>query len=57
MADREKARLSATEAAYRRDSPGSLPPGGPYVVVGSDAAGKQVASVDLEKLLARATPG
>jgi hypothetical protein len=38
-------------------SPGKLPPGGPYAVVGYDAAGKEVASFDLGDLLAPRTPG
>jgi hypothetical protein len=37
-------------------SPGKLPPGGPYAIVGYDASGKQVARVDLEEVFARATP-
>jgi hypothetical protein len=37
-------------------SPGKLPAGGPYAVVGYDAGGAQVASVDLRQFLARATP-
>jgi hypothetical protein len=38
-------------------SPGERPPGGPRTVVGYDAAGKQVASVDLEQLLTQRAPG
>jgi hypothetical protein len=37
-------------------SPGKLPPGGPYAVVGYDADGKEIGRIDLRELLARPTP-
>lgn len=38
-------------------SPGKFPPGGPFTIVGYDAAGNKIASVDLEERYAEAGPG
>jgi hypothetical protein len=35
---------------------GQLPPGGPFVVVGFDARGKEVARLSLDRIRAAATP-
>jgi hypothetical protein len=37
-------------------SPGKLPPGGPYAVVGYNADGKEIGRIDLQEFLTRATP-
>jgi hypothetical protein len=38
-------------------SPGTLPPGGPFTIVGYDATGKEVATADLKELIKVRTPG
>jgi hypothetical protein len=37
-------------------SPGKLPPGGPYAVVGYNAADREIGRIDLQEFLTRATP-
>jgi hypothetical protein len=37
-------------------SPGTFPPGGPFTIVGYDAAGEKIGSIDLEEFHRQATP-